>query len=236
MRTVWKRELQSYFHTPVGYVYMGVFLLISSVLFFMEILRQRSSDLTVFIAGMSYLWMLLSPVLTMRLLAEERQKRTDQLLLTSPVSLAGIVIGKYLAAVTVLVMTAALTLLYVLVVAMYGAVYPLELAVCYLGFILQGCAFVAIDLFISGCASNQVTAAVAAFGANFLLWMLDLLESAVDIPWIASVLRFISLYARNEPFLMGQLSFASLIFDLSVIAVFIALTIHRLDSRRYRGA
>ena len=233
MKTIWKRELQSYFYTPAGYVFIGVFLAVSSILFYMQILRQRSGDLPTFIGEMSYLWMLLSPVLTMRLLAEERQKKTDQLLLTSPVTLPGIVVGKYLAAVTVLLLTAGLTLLYVLVVAIYGTVYPAELAVNYLGFILQGCAFVAIDLFVSGCVSSPVTAAVAAFGANFLLWVLDLLEGAVRVPWIAEVLRFLSLYSRNEPFLMGQLSFAGILFDLSVIAAFLTLTVYRLDSRRY---
>ena len=102
MISVWKRELQSYFFTPVGYLFMGVFLALSSVMFYLQILSQRSSDLLTFIGQISYLWMLLTPVLTMRLMAEERQKRTDQLLLTSPVSLTGIVLGKYLAAVTVM--------------------------------------------------------------------------------------------------------------------------------------
>ena len=81
MFAIWKRELQSYFYTPTGYVFMGVFLTLSSVMFYLQILQQRSSDLLTFIGQMSYIWMLLCPVLTMRLLAEERQKRTDQLLL-----------------------------------------------------------------------------------------------------------------------------------------------------------
>ena len=233
MNTIRKREIRGYFHTPAGYVFIGVFLTVSSVLFYMQILRQRSGDLPNFIAEMSYLWMLLSPVLTMRLLAEEKQKKTDQLLLTSPVSLTGIVAGKYLAAVTVLLITAGLTLCFVLVVALYGTVYPAELAVNYLGFILQGCAFVSLDLFISGCAGTPVTAAVMAFGANFLLWILDLLENAVQAGWISDALRFLSLYRRNEPFVMGQLSFAGLLFDLSFIAAFLGLTIFHLDRKRY---
>ena len=233
MNTIRKREIRGYFHTPVGYVFIGVFLAVSSVLFYMQILRQRSGDLPNFIAEMSYLWMLLSPVLTMRLLAEERQKKTDQLLLTSPVSLPGIVTGKYLAAVMVLLITAGLTLFFVLVVALYGTIYPTELAVNYLGFILQGCAYVALDLFISGCAGTPVTAAVMAFGANFLLWILDLLENAVQVGWISDVLRFLSLYRRNEPFMMGQLSFAGILFDLSFIAAFLALTVWHLDRKRY---
>lgn len=236
MLSIWKRELQGYFYTPVGYVFMGVFLMLSSVIFYLTIMQSRSSDLLSFIGTMSYLWMLLCPVLTMRLLAEEKSKRTDQLLLTSPVSLPGIVLGKYLAAVTVMACTVLLTILFVLIVAIYGQVYPGELLVGYLGFVLQGCAFIALDLFISGCTSNQVTAVVAAFGANFVLWMLDLIQSAIRIDWVNGILSFFSLYERTEPFLMGQLSFASVGYDLSFAAAFILLTIHLLDARRYRGA
>ena len=137
MKAIWKRELQGYFYTTVGYVFMGVFLAIASLLFAMEILRQCSGDLPAFIGEMGYIWMLVSPILTMRLLSEERQKRTDRLLLSSPVSLTRITAGKYLAAVTMLAMAALLTLLYALVVALYGRVYPAELAVNYLGFLLQ---------------------------------------------------------------------------------------------------
>ena len=234
--SIWKRELQGYFYTPVGYVFMGVFLLLSSVIFFLTIMQTRSSDLLAFIGTMSYLWMLLCPVLTMRLLAEERQKRTDQLLLTSPVSLPGVVLGKYLAAVTVMAVTVLATGLFVLIVALYGQVYPGELLVGYLGFMLQGCAFIAMDLFISGCCTNQVTAVVAAFGANFVLWMLDLLQSAISVSWVNALLSFFSLYERSEPFLMGQFSFASVGYDLSFAAAFIVLAIHHLDARRYRGA
>ena len=236
MISVWKRELQSYFYTPIGYLFMGVFLALSSVMFYLQILDQRSSDLLTFIGQISYLWMLLCPVLTMRLLSEERQKRTDQLLMTSPVSLTGIVLGKYLAAVTVMVATVLLTMVYALIVAIYGQVYPGELLVGVAGFILQGCAFIALDLFISGCASTPVSAAVMAFGVNFILWILDMVESSVSIKWLSDVLNFFSLYARNEPFLMGQLSFASIGFDVSFAIACLVMTIHALDSRRYRGA
>ena len=90
-------------------------------------------------------------------------------------------------------------------------------------------------MFISGCAKNQVTAAVFAFGANFVLWMLDLLENAVNSSFFSSVLSFFSLYQRAEPFLMGQLSAASVVYDVTFAAAFLLLTIHTLDARRYRG-
>ena len=234
MNTIRKREMQGYFYTPVGYVFIGVFLAVSSVMFYVDILMTRSGDLPVFISDMSYLWILLCPILTMRLLAEERQKKTDQLLLTSPVSLPGIVIGKYLAAVTVLLITAGMTLLYVLVVALYGQVYPAELAVNYLGFILQGCALVALDMFLSGCAATPVIAAVLAYGVNLLLWIADLLYSTITADWLSEILKFVSLYWRNENFIkLGQLSFATILFDLSFIAAFLALTVFRLDRKRY---
>jgi len=214
---------------------MGVYLTLASVMFYLQILQQRSSDYLTFLGQMGYLWMLLCPILTMRLLAEEKQKRTDQLLLTSPVSLTGVVLGKYFAAVAVMLLTTLLTMLFVGVIALYGAVYPGEMLVGYLGFILQGCAFIALDLCVSGYAGNQVTAVVLAFGVNFALWMLDILATAVQLPWLSGVMSFLSLYTRQEPFLMGQLSFASIGFDVTFVIACLLLTIHALDARRYRG-
>ena len=234
MRPILKRELQSYFTTPVGYVFMGVFLLLTSVMFYVELLSPRSSDLLTFIGEMSYLWMLLAPVLTMRLLAEEKQRRTDQLLLTTPVSLPGIVAGKYLAAVLVMLLTVLLTGGYVLIIALYGAVYPGEVFCGYLGFVLQGCAFLAVDLYISAIMPGQATAAVGSFGLNLALWMMDLLASSAP-EWLGDVLSFFSLYSRNEPFLMGQLSFASIGYDLTIALAFLAMTVHALDRQRFRG-
>ena len=102
----------------------------------------------------------------------------------------------------------------------------------YLGFILQGGAFAALDLYLSGCTGNQVTAAVAGFGANFLIWILDLLQDQVGTEPISEVLKFLSLYSRNEPFLMGQLSWAGIVYEVSFAAVFLAMTVYHLNRRR----
>ena len=131
--------------------------------------------------------------------------------------------------------TAVTTLLYVMVVAIYGKVYPAELSVNYLGFILQGCCFAALDLYMSGCAATPVNAAVLSFGANFLVWIIDLLEDQISIEWIAEVIRFLSLYHRNEAFLMGQMSWAGIVYEISFTAVFLAMTVHHLDRRRISG-
>jgi ABC-2 type transport system permease protein len=231
MIAIWRRELRAYFVTPVGYACVGVFLALSSLFFYVSVLERHSSDLLSFILQMSYLWMLMCPVLTMRLFAEERQRRTDQLLFTCPVSLTRVTLGKYLAAVTVLTATVLLTWVYAAVVAAYGAVYPGELLTGYLGFLLQGCAFAAVDLLVSCLSRSAVTAAVAALGVKFGLWMMDLLADTVPV-WLGDALSFLSLYSRNEPFLMGQLSPASVLYDLSVTALALALTVYVLDRRR----
>ena len=235
MSAVWRRELQSYFLTSIGYVYMGVFLALSGMMFYLMVLVPRSSDILMFLGQISFMWMLLAPVLTMRLLAEERQKKTDQLLLTSPVSQTAIVLGKYLAACTVLMITVVLSNVYILVVQLYGTVYPGEWFVGMTGFILQGCAFIALDLYLSGLMRNQVTACVAAFGVNLFLWILDLMSNAIISPGLSYTLSFFSLYKRYEPFLMGQLSLASMLFDICFIAFFLAATIAHIDVRRIKG-
>lgn len=233
MRTIFKRDFLAYFRTPVGYVFMGVFLALSGLIFYLYNLQNLSGDLLTFLSQMTLLTMLLCPLLTMRLICEDRQKRADQLTFTSPVSLGRMVLGKYLAAACVMLITILLTNVYTLIIAMYGAVYPGEWFVGYLGFMLQSLCFLALDLFVSCFAKNQITGAVAAFGANFALWMADLLANSVSIGWIGDALTFISLYDRYEPFILGQLSYASLLFFLTFIVACLTAATHVLDARRF---
>ena len=235
MRAIFKRELQAYFYTAYAYVYMLVFLALGSVFFAVGNLASRSGDLTGFLWNMGYLWMLLTPVLTMNVYAGERRSRTDQLLLTSPISLRAIVLGKYLAGCAVLGLTVALCGFYALIVALYGRLYPAEALCGLLGFVLQGCAFLAIDLLISARSRTPVTAAVWAFGVNLLLWLTDVVSSAVNTAWIRRVLSFVSLYKRAAPFRQGQLSLANIVFFLAVIALCLFLTVRALDARRWSG-
>jgi ABC-2 type transport system permease protein len=231
--TIFKREFLAYFRTPIGYVFIGVFTALSGVIFYLNNLSSLTGELLIFLSQLTLLVMLLTPVLTMRLLCEERQRRTDQLLLTSPVSLGQIVLGKYLAAAAVMGIAIALTNVCTLVIALYGTVYPGEWFVGYLGFTLQSLAFLALDMFVTGFTKNQVPAAIAAFAANFLLWMVDLLADKVTVPFIADSLSFISLYGRYEPFIIGQLSYASLLYFVTFIAVCLTATVRVMDARRF---
>ncbi len=233
MRTVYRRELHGFFHTPMGYVFVGVFLALSGFLFYVGNLQTLSGELLIFLSQLTLLIMLLCPMLTMRLMCEERQRHTDQLLFTSPVSLTGIVLGKFLAAATVLLAAIGLTQVYVLILSLYGRVYPGEWFVGYLGFVLQSLSFLALDLLVTCFSKNQVSAALAAFGANFLLWLLDLLAKYAPMGPLTQAVQFVSLYSRYEPFILGQLSYASVLFFLSFIGLCLASTVHALDARRF---
>ena len=235
MRAVCKRELMSYLHTPVGYVFAGVFLALAGALFYRLSLLELSGDLLLYLSWLTLLLMLLLPVLTMRLLCEERLKRTDRMLLTSPLSLPKVVLGKYAAAACVLLLTIALTNVYVLVLALYGTVFPGEWFVGYLGLCLQALAFLALDLLVTCFAGSQVTAAISAFAVNLVLWMADLLADSVSAGWLQDALHFVSLYERYRPFTLGQLSYASVVYFVSFIALCLTVTVHLLDARRFGG-
>ena len=236
MRALYRREMQSYFYTPGAYVFMGVFLMLGSVFFAVGNLSARSGNLLNLLGQLSYLWMLLSPVLTMRLLAGEKKQRTDQLLYSSPCSLSALVGGKYLAACTVLLLTVAATFVYALIVAVYGTLYLAETLVGYLGLVLQGCAFIALDLFVSCFARSLMTAVIAGVGANLIVWLSDAVASAVSVDGLGAALKFISLYRRFDPFIRGQLSFSNVFFFCLFIFIMLFMCVRVMDARRWSEA
>ena len=236
MGAIYRREMQSYFYTPAAYVFLGVFLALSSIFFGVTNLASRSGNLLSLLAQLSYLWMLLSPILTMRLIAGEKRQHTDQMLFSSPCPLTGLILGKFFAACTVLLIAVGATGMYALIVAVYGTLYLGETLVGYLGLILQGCAFIALDLFVSCFARSQMTAAVAGVGANLLVWLSDVLASAVTMRWLSDALNFISLYQRFAPFVRGQLSLSNVLYNLLFMGIMLFLSVRVLDGRRWNAA
>jgi len=233
---IYRREMQSFFYTPAAYVFMGVFLSLASIFFGIGNLSARSGNTLNFLSQLSYVWMLLSPILTMRLIAGEKRQHTDQMLYSSPCSITALICGKYFAACTVLFIAVTVSLFYPLIIAVYGTLYLGETLVGYLGLILQGCAFIALDLFVSCFSRNQMTAAISAMGVNLLVWMADLAASAISVDAISSALQFISLYQRFSEFARGQLSFSNVFFNLSFIFIMLFLSVRVLDARRWSEA
>ncbi|MDR0396007.1 MAG: ABC transporter permease [Oscillospiraceae bacterium] len=233
MAAVWKRELASYFLTPIGYVFAGFFLLVSGILFTFNNLMSGSGDVAMMLNSFSMIPIFLAPILTMRLFSEERKNKSEQMLLTSPLSLTSIVAGKFLSALTVWLATLAGTLLYVLIIGSYGRLFWGEIISSYVGFFLMGGCFIAIGTLISASTENQVSAAVISIGINFFIWVIDSVIYVVPAEFISTALKWFSLYERYDPFSRSQLGFSGILYFLSFIVVFLFLTIRVIDKRRW---
>ena len=177
MRAIYKREVFSYFVTPIGYIYIGIFLALGSLIFGLSNLSGLSSDMSDFFSMMSYVWMLLTPVLVMRLIAGERKNLTDQLLMTAPVRAGDIVMGKYLALVTIYAIPIAVLATYPLIMSKFGTVAFGSAYTALLGFFLLGSANIAIGVFFSAITESQVIAAVLTFVFLFAFYMMNGISS-----------------------------------------------------------
>jgi len=245
MLAVWKREFQNYFLTPIGYVFMAIFLLVSGVFFFIYNLSAYSADMTKMFSTLSDLFMLMVPILTMRLLSEEKKNKTDQLLLTSPVSIRGMVMGKFLAAMSVFLIAVAVTLVYALIIVTYSVsenFYTVTQAnwglifTRYTGFVALCSCYIAIGVLMSALTENQVSAAVLTLGVNMLLQVLEALAPTITIPYlsfISTMLSWLSLYSRYTTFSAGMFSFANLVYYASFVGIMLFLTVRVIDKRRW---
>jgi ABC-2 type transport system permease protein len=175
MRAIFLRELKAYFTSPIGYVFMGFFILLSGIFFAIGNLLPASSSYSGLLSSITFIFLIVVPILTMRLISEDSRQKTDQLLITSPLSITGIVLGKYFAAVGVFFLTLLLTVSYPVMMSFfsYGSLAWAEILGGYLGFLLLGSAFIAVGLFFSSLTDNQLIAAVETFAALLLIWILD---------------------------------------------------------------
>jgi len=233
MLAIYRRELQSYFFSPLGYVFMGSFLFVSGIFFAFGNIMSVSSSFGTMLSNVSFIFMLVVPILTMRLMSDERRTKTDQLLLTSPVSLWSIVVGKFFAACTVFLLTLVLTGVYVIILSAYGSISLGEVFVNYLGFFMTGCCMIAVGLFISTQTESQVTAAIATFGAILLIYLMDSIVSVISINFIGVVLEWLSLFSRFSDFTNGILNISSTIYMITFSAVFLFLTVASVEKRRW---
>lgn len=179
MLAVYKRELRAYFSSPIGYIFTGFFLLIAGIFFTTTILFSQNPGFTSVLSSVIFLFLLLVPILTMRLMSEDRSRKVDQLLLTSPLKLTGLVLGKYLAAVTVFAATIIIMGIYPIIMSGYGEINVPEILGGFVGFFLLGCAFISVGLFISSITESQVVSAIVTFGVLLGLWLIDSVAGAL---------------------------------------------------------
>ncbi len=204
MGAVFLRELRSYFQAITGFIFLGLFLLFAGIMFVLANLLVGSSDFRTTLTSLTFILVVAVPILTMRLLSEEARQKTDQLLLTSPVPLAGIVAGKYLAALALFAGALAVTGIFPALSDTAGLVVPSEIACAYLGVFLLGAGFIAVGLFVSSLTENTVGAAFLTFGAILFFWILDWLIQALPRDRVAGLV-FLALLSV----LLGVLVFTS---------------------------
>lgn len=233
MFAIFKRELKAYFTSPLGYVFLAIFYAFSGLFFYIFSLSLGSTDISSVFLMMFIVLMVFVPLLTMRLLSEDKKQKTDQLILTAPVSLLSIVMGKFLAAYAIFAIGVAVMPVYGFVMSTFATVSWLPIWGNTVGLLLLGGIFVSIGLFISSLTENQMIAAIGGFFINLMILLMNTLKSALPNGFLQDVLSSISVYSRYSEITSGIFSLSSLIFFVSVIFIFLFLTVRVLEKRRW---
>lgn len=232
--TIAAREWSAYTVSPVAYVLAAVFLALSGFFFALILFDSRQATLRYLFPSVSFLLMFLAPLLTMRLLAEERRNGTMELLLTLPFRDSEVILGKFLAAFALYVAILLPTLWYVVLLRVVGGAAPEvgPLLSGYLGMLLIGGVLLSIGLFASSLTSNQVVAAVVAFAITLAFWLVGAVSTFVGPP-LAGVALFLTLPDYLQEFSRGIIDLRAVVYHLSLIAGFLFLTYTSMQTRRW---
>jgi len=231
---IFRRELGAYFNTPLGYIVVACFLLTFGFFFFyvFDVLGGQVASMRSMFRVSPLLLAVLTPLVTMPLLAEERRSGTIELLLTLPITEWQIVLGKYLAAVTVVATAMLLTLAYPLTLALLGDLDPGPVAAGYFGLLLLGAAYAALGLLCSSIASTQVVAAVSALLACIFAWIADKLAASLPGGATGDLLRFVGFDHHFINLQRGVVDTRDLVYFASVIVVSLSLAVVVLRRQR----
>ncbi len=227
------REFKSYLASPMAYVVTGIFLVLTG--FFFTI-----SPSTYFQTSISGLWyplggillLLVSTILTMRLIAEERKLGTIELLLTAPVRDSEVILGKFFGSLAILTVMLVLTLYYPIMLIAFGDPDIGPIITCYLGLFLLSCATLSVGIFASSLTSNQIVAAVVSGGILFAMWFLDWASGFLPAA-MTKVISYTSLAYYFPDFMSGIIDTRGIIFYLSVSALFLFLAVRSLENSRW---
>lgn len=246
MRKTWAlvwRELIAYFSSPLAYVVMTAFLFINGYVFWLIVAylndprTQAMAPLKLLFGGTIFFWLYLLfvvPVITMRLLAEERRSGTLEVLLTSPVSEAQVVIAKFLSALVFYIVLWFPTLAYVAILASYSQLDWGPVAAGYLGIALLGCMFLSIGLFTSALVRNQILAAILAFAVLVVVFSLGLVENLASGETLKGILGYMNLWTHMDDYARGILDTRHVVYSLSLCGLFLFLATKALEASKGR--
>ncbi len=233
MTAIWKRELVSFFKNPIGYFVFMIYAFLSAIVFCLFVIWQNTS----YLGNYFGMWLfvvdiVVIAVMSMRFFSEERKNKTDQLLLTSPLSLYSLVIGKFLGAYTIILSCTALNVIYIAIIDAFGVTDYGALLSNIVGTVLILAAMTAIGLFFSALTENQIAAAAGSFAVLFMLMIVDIL--AMFMPtWAAKAMIYLNIYSQYEDFTNGIISLPPVIYYISVTVIFLFLTVKVIEKRRW---
>ena len=223
MFAVIKKEFKSYFYSPVGYVFIGLFLIMFSIFFYVDVFQYQSTNFEyIFYSGATILTFLV-PILTMRAIAEERKTGTEQLLLTSPLSITKVVLGKFIAATLIVAITEICTFLYFGILCYFGTPHITTALVTLLGFLLLAMSYISFGILASSITENQIIAGVITIGFFILTWFL---------PQFSSIFTNFSLINMFSKFPTGQIDIADTVTFVTFRISCILLTIIVMQRRK----
>ncbi|MBR7132290.1 MAG: ABC transporter permease [Clostridia bacterium] len=232
MGAIFKREFKSYFSTPIGYIVLAAFYFFLG-LYFSLIYSYGAPDIESAIMAMSTVIVFTLPILTMRLMSEDRRQKVDQALLTAPVGLTSIVMGKFLAALAVFALGFAPTLIFEIIIIAYVSVNVLSYIYAILGMLLLGGTLIAIGMFISSLTESSVISAILTLVINILVLYMSSFASMINIEWIANVINKAAFITAFESFGENIFSVTDIVYFLSIIGVFLFLCVRSLEKRRW---
>ncbi len=236
MSAVWvltKKELRSYFDSPVAYVVIILFLLISGWQFSSQMFMSNTADLRGLFQIIRFILLFFIPALSMRLISEEKRSGTIEILGTMPLSEWQLVMGKFIPALILMVITLLLTLVNYITISYLGNPDSGATAGGYIGLILLSAAYLSIGLFTSSLSKNQIVAFILAFAIIFLFLILNYLKFFVG-GFLASILEFLSTDYHFEAIQRGVLDSRNIIYYITLTFTFLFLTVQVLQSRKWR--
>ncbi|MCL2035814.1 MAG: ABC transporter permease [Oscillospiraceae bacterium] len=238
MLAIFKRELKAYFVTPLGYVFIGLYFFFSATFFYFFTLTGVAptvgvADISQVFSWLFFVLMITIPMLTMRLFSEERRNKTDQLTLTAPVSLFGIVGAKFAASYTIFLISTAIMPIYGIVLSRFVEVSWRSISGHMTGLLLLGAVYISVGIFISSLTENQMVAATISVFVNIGFLLSSIAASYIKIGFISDAFRSFSLIERYERFTIGLVEISNLLFFVSVCVVFLFLTVRVLEKRRW---
>lgn len=232
MFAIYKRELKAYFQTPIGYIVVAAFFFFLG-LFFSVIYSQGSPKIAYVVTSISTIAVFTIPILTMRLMSEDRRQKVDQALLTAPVSLTGIVLGKFFAALSVFSIGLVPTIAFEGIIMSYISVNILEYLYALLGVILLGAVLISIGMFISSLTESSVVSGILTLVINILITYMSGFSSMVSKQWLVKILDKLAIMTAFENFSTNYFSIENIIYFVSIAAIFLFLSVRSLERRRW---